>query len=105
MSVLKNCMKLMNIFKTKVKKGDTQSNKFFVGCTILWHLYVVMADCGSITETCLYIFTPLNPFLYGKTGVYSLYIIFLVLLKNIDSGYSLQSPRRCGSNEYPHSMF
>ena len=32
-------------------------------------------------------------------------IFFLCLLKNIDCGYSLEPPRRGGSNEYPQSMF
>ena len=33
-------------------------------------------------------------------------LIFLIfLLKNIDCGYSLEPPRRGGSNEYPQSMF
>ena len=32
-------------------------------------------------------------------------IVFLCLLKNIDCGYSLEPPRRGGSNEYPQSMF
>ena len=32
-------------------------------------------------------------------------ISFLFLLKNIDFGYSLEPPRRGGSNEYPQSMF
>ena len=27
------------------------------------------------------------------------------MLKNIDCGYSLEPPRRGGSNEYPQSMF
>ena len=31
--------------------------------------------------------------------------IFLVLLQNIDCGYSLEPPRRGGSNVYPQSMF
>ena len=34
-----------------------------------------------------------------------MYIIFLFLLKNIDCMYSLEPPRRGGSNEYPESMF
>ena len=50
--------------------------------------------------------TPLNPTFYivnlGFTG-YAL--LFLFLLKNIDYGCSLESPRRGGSNEKPHSMF
>ena len=31
--------------------------------------------------------------------------IFHVSAKNIDCGYSLEPPRRGGSNEYPQSMF
>ena len=31
--------------------------------------------------------------------------IFHVFARNIDCGYSLEPPRRGGSNEYPHSMF
>ena len=38
----------------------------------------------------------------GFTGVY---IIFLTSALNIDCGYSLERPRRGGSNEYPQSMF
>ena len=32
-------------------------------------------------------------------------IFFIFLLKNIDCGYSLEPPRRGGSNKYPQSMF
>ena len=32
-------------------------------------------------------------------------IFFIFLLKNMDCGYSLEPPRRGGSNEYPQSMF
>ena len=60
----------------------------------------------DITKTCLYNVDPFNPLLYSKTGVYKdTYIIFFILLKNIDCGYSLEPPRRGGSNEYPQSMF
>ena len=38
----------------------------------------------------------------GFTGVY---IIFVISAQNIDCGYSLEPPRRGGSNEYPQSMF
>ena len=31
--------------------------------------------------------------------------IFLVFAPNIDCGYTLEPPRRGGSNEYPKSMF
>ena len=32
-------------------------------------------------------------------------LLFLFLLENIDCEYSLEPPRRGGSNEYPQSMF
>ena len=32
-------------------------------------------------------------------------VIFHISAKNIDCGYSLEPPRRGGSNEYPQSMF
>ena len=31
--------------------------------------------------------------------------IFHISAQNIECGYSLEPPRRGGSNEYPHSMF
>ena len=31
--------------------------------------------------------------------------IFLIFAQNIDYGYTLELPRRGGSNEYPQSMF
>ena len=43
----------------------------------------------------------LKPHLYTKTLVNRGIHVFLVLLKNIDCGYSLDPPRRGGSNEYP----
>ena len=59
-----------------------------------------------ITKTCLYKFDPLQPHFYiVKLGFTGVYIIFLILLNNIDCGYSLEPPRRGGSNEYPQSMF
>ena len=33
------------------------------------------------------------------------YDIFRISAQNIDCGYSLEPPRRGGSNEYPQSMF
>ena len=62
--------------------------------------------CLSITKTYLCNFDPLKPhFNIVKLGFTGVYIIFLFLLKNIDCGYSLEPPRRGGSNEYPQSMF
>ena len=59
-----------------------------------------------ITKTYLYNFDPLKPHFYiVKLGFTGVYIVFLFLLKSIDCGYSLELPRRGGSNEYPQSMF
>ena len=59
-----------------------------------------------ITKTRQYNFDPLKPHFYiVKLGFTGVDIIFLILLKNIDRGYSLEPPRRGGSNEYPQSMF
>ena len=60
----------------------------------------------SITKTCLYNFDPLKPHFYTvKLGFPGVYNIFLISAQNIDCGYSLEPPRRGGSNEYPQSMF
>ena len=59
-----------------------------------------------ITKTHLYNFDPLKPHFYiVKLGFTGVYIIFLISAQNIDCGYSLEPPRRGGSNEYPKSMF
>ena len=59
-----------------------------------------------IMKTCLYNFDPLKPHFYiVKLGFTGVYIIFLISAKNIDHRYSLEPPRRGGSNEYPQYMF
>ena len=59
-----------------------------------------------ITKTYLYNFDPLKPHFYiVKLGFTGVYISFHISAHNIDSGYSLEPPRRGGSNEYPISMF
>ena len=63
-------------------------------------------EVTPITKTCLYNFDPLKPHFYTvKLGFTGVYIIFLISAQNIDCGYSLEPPRRGGSNEYPQSMF
>ena len=70
------------------------------------HLLKFHKEAVIITKTCLYNFDPLKPHFYiVKLGFTGVYIIFLFLLKNIDCGYSLEPPRRGGSNEYQQSMF
>ena len=59
-----------------------------------------------ITKTCPCNVYPLIPHFYiAKLGYAGVYLFFLFLLKNIDCGYSLEPPRRGGSNVYPQSMF
>ena len=61
---------------------------------------------SCITKTYLYTFDPLKPHFYiVKLGFTGVYIIFLISAQNINCGYSLEPPRRGGSNEYPQSMF
>ena len=65
-----------------------------------------LGDKTVITKTRLYNFDPLKPHFYTvKLGFIGVYIIFLISAQNIDCGYSLEPPRRGGSNEYPQSMF
>ena len=60
----------------------------------------------TITKTYLYNFDPLKPHFYTvKLGFTGVYIIFLISAQNVDCGYSLEPPRRGGSNVYPQSMF
>ena len=59
-----------------------------------------------ITKTRLYNVDPLKPhFFIVKLGFTGVYIIFLISAQNINCGYSLEPPRRVGSNEYPQSMY
>ena len=61
---------------------------------------------GPITKTYLYHFDPLKPHFYiVKLGFTGVYIIFLISAQKHRLWYSLEPPRRGGSNEYPQSMF
>ena len=58
------------------------------------------------TKTYLYNFDPLKPHFYiVKLGFTGVNIIFHISAQNMDCGYSLEPPRRGGSNEYSQSMF
>ena len=58
-----------------------------------------------ITKTCLFKYT--ENFTTKKNENFQIKIsdIFQISALNIDCGYSLEPPRRGGSNEYPQSMF
>ena len=73
---------------------------------VLFPAYVCRNVMWHITKTRLYNVDPLKPHFYiVKLGFTGVYIIFLISAQNMDCGYSLEPPRRGGSNEYPHSMF
>ena len=60
----------------------------------------------TIRKTCPCNIYPRIPHFYiEKLGYAGVYLFFLFLLQNIDCGYSLEPPRRGGSNVYPQSMF
>ena len=62
--------------------------------------------CITKTYMYLYNFDPLKPHVYVvKLGFTGVYVIFLISAQYIGCGYSLEAPRRGGSNEYPQSMF
>ena len=50
------------------------------------------------------ILTPLKPHFYIHVVKLGYVLFFLFLLKSIDCGYSLEPPRRGGSNEYSQYM-
>ena len=84
-------------------KLNVPLSQFYFVCIELLQLLERSAD---ITKTRLYNFDPLKPHFYiVKLGFTGVYIIFLISAQNIDCGYSLEPPRRGGSNEYPQSMF
>ena len=66
----------------------------------------IIRSRGCFTKTYLFNFDPLKPHFYiVKMGFTGYTLFFLFLLKNIDCGYSLEPPRRSGSNGYPQSKF
>ena len=69
-------------------------------------LYGCVFVIQTIKKTCPCNVYPLEPHFYiAKLGYAGVYLFFLFLLQNIDCGYSLEPPRRGGSNVYPQSMF
>ena len=89
------------------RKTSTQTNKqTYVKCIRLCHVNRLDTFLTASRKHLLYNTDPLKPHFYiVKLGFTGVYIFFLFLLKNIDCGYSLEPPRRDGSNEYPQSMF
>ena len=83
-------------------------------CNCGFHSYTCNFDFGIIvtTHSVIYFHYENMPmqhrdFLAVKIENFQLKIfgIFLIFSQNIDCGYTLEPPRRGGSNEYPQSMF
>ena len=49
-------------------------------------------------------YTEIFKFVKNENCQQNLFHIFLIFDQNIDCGYTLEPPRRGGSNEYPQSM-
>ena len=66
----------------------------------LWQMIKRTIDIYTrIRKTCPCNIYPLKPHFYiVKLGFAGVYLFFLFLLQNIDCGYSLEPPRRGGSN-------
>ena len=63
-----------------------------------------LANSGDITKTYLYHFDPHKPHYIVKLGFTGVYIIFLNSALKHRLWYSLEPPRRGGSNEY-HNLY
>ena len=64
---------------------------------VIWFLHITKTSLFKCTEN----------FMTQKMKNFQIknFDIFHVSAQNIDCGYSLEPPRRVGSNEYPQSMF
>ena len=92
-----------NRYENLITKIDVRNTD---GDLVQYSLICNSKSFQIITKTRLYSFDPLKPHFYiVKLGFTGVYIIYLFLLKNIYCGYSLEPPRRGGSNEYPQYMF
>ena len=89
---------------------DTPGMMYCVGNVSAVLLLSVRQDLKNnvfcIRKTCPCNVYPFEPHFYiVKLEYAGVYLFFLFLLQNIDCGYSLEPPRRGGSNLYPQSMF
>ena len=97
--------------KKKKKKKKKKKNQ----CSVILSLSKAKAKIlhkpghvilTCITKICLYNYDPLKPHFYiVKLGFTGVDIIFLISAQKHRLWYSLEPPRRGGSNEYPQSMF
>ena len=95
-----------NLQGEKVEVGIVVKNRGSKSVVAPLHSEILQFFNLFITKTCLYNFDPLKPNFYiVKLGFTGVYINFLISAQNIDCVWSLEPPRRDGSNECPQFMF
>ena len=93
---------MFGILYNSLEDVQKKSQLHIIACPMTQNSEATAPTFQAITKTCLYDFDPLKPLFYTvKLGFTGVYIIFLISAQNIDCGYSLEPPRRGGSNEYP----
>ena len=81
------------------------NKKFKITCAEIFNQHANVKYLSSRKHTYIN-FDPLKPHFYiVKLGFAGVQVIFLISAQNMDCGYSLEPPRRGGSNEYTQSMF
>ena len=63
--------------------------------------HIQMSWACALTKKHLYNFDPLKPHFYIVKLEFTVYNFLLILLKNIECGYSLEPPQPGNSNGYP----
>ena len=105
-----------SLYTNPLRKGIFCTGKEF---SLFGRKLFLIEQTLFITETCLYKFDPLKPHCcIVKPGVYRgmhhfsyfcskhrLWVFVRTASTNIDCEYSLEPPRRGGSNEHPQPMF
>ena len=94
------CTGLVAFFIDTIVKLLSKSKFHLVDECILW------LDCPrAITKTYPGKYTEIFIDANIEIFIRKYFIFFLIIAQSIDCGYSLEPPRRGGSDEYPQSMF
>ena len=104
MICLRLCLLNFTSTSTNFGRGNTTSIPYSnTGRTQIWY------NCSDVSESTLRKHAYSNILKISPPKPESFQIkksnIFRISAQNIDCGYSLERPRRGGSNEYPQSMF
>ena len=91
------CIPIIFTFTMHLQKNNTSQ---LLGCNVVHTSMNTMTHATSIMKTRLFQYIENWKFQIKKNSD-----SFHITAQNIDCGYSLEPPRRGGSNEYPQSMF